>query len=136
MNMEQFNAQQYLELMLKDKKKHIQIIALFALTKKYSFENYEQILWFIKRNSKAAKELEIFELDKIKRTLEYLLQTVNYKVALETVSKFIMENISELKGEEPILILKNGERIYDTTRLRELEKLRRIKYVKNKWFEI
>jgi len=134
--MEQFNAQQYLELMLKDKKKHIQIIALFALTKKYSFENYEQILWFIKRNSKAAKELEIFELDKIKRTLEYLLQTVNYKVALETVSKFIMENISELKGEEPILILKNGERIYDTTRLRELEKLRRIKYVKNKWFEI
>jgi len=121
--------------MLKDKRKHIQIIGLFAKIKNYTFENDEQIQWFIRRNSRTAKRLSCFELDKIKRTLEYLMETANFKVTLESIEKYILENVEDLKGETPIIILKDGEKVYDIQRLTKLEDERRIFYDGKRWIE-
>ena len=126
------NSKQYLELMLQDKHKHIQIIAQFAILKNYNFENYQQILFFIKRNIRAAKRLESFDLNKIKQVLEYLLETADYKVGLETIEKFILEDIPELQGDKPIMIY-NNEKVYNIKRLTELEKKNKIYYQNGTW---
>lgn len=131
-----WNTQEYLKGMEISKDKKIQIIALFARLKNYHFDNYEQMQFFIGRNQKAAKELECFPLDKIKATLQHLLDTADYKISLETVGKYVFEDIQTLEGDEPILILSDGEKIYDIERLKQLETDKRITYIKNKWCEI
>lgn len=129
------NSNQYLQLMMKDKKKHIPIISLFAQVKNFHFENEEQIQRFIKRHTRAAKELDCYSLTKIKERMVYLDETVDYKWTLETILKFIDENITTLKGEQPIIILKNGDKIYDTKHLKDLEQQGRIFWKDNKWIE-
>lgn len=132
-----FNLKEYLQKMQNDKP-HIKIIALFIAEKKYSFDTLEQIQWFIKRNVRAAKRLECFTLERIKQTLQYLIRTQDYKIGLETVEKYIMENPQRLEGERPIITLSNGEEIYDTTKLSSLERDGKIKYNsrEKKWTEI
>lgn len=127
------NSKQYLEVMSKDPKKHINVIALFAQVKGCDFENYDQIAGFIKRHARAAKELRCYDLNKIKKVLKYLLKTADYKVDLHTVLKYIDE--PQLDGEKPIITLKNGEKIYDTARLKILEQDNRIYWDGIKWLE-
>jgi hypothetical protein len=129
------NSEQYLEKMLKDKKKHIQIIALFSKIKNYHFENYEQIQRFIKRNTRAAKELDCYSLDKIEQVAKYLDKTANYKWTIESIIKHVDEDINRLTGEEPIITLKNGEQIYEISKLRELERANKIFWSGHKWLE-
>ncbi len=129
------SSEQYLQLMLEDKKKHIRIISLFAITKKMSFDNYEQVNRFIGRHTRRAKELDCYTIDRIQQTMNYLDKTADYKWTLETVLKFIDEDIKKLEGEEPIITLKSGEKIYDISKLRDLEKQGKIYYAKNKWLE-
>tara|TARA_R100001530_G_C4318741_1_gene155116 strand:- start:1255 stop:1698 length:444 start_codon:yes stop_codon:yes gene_type:complete len=133
---ENWDSGLYLRNMLEDAQQHIRIIATFALQKNYTFENYDQIQFFINRNAKPAKRLIPFTLGKIKQTLSYLLETADYKIGLETIEKFILEDIQDLKQEESILELKDGEKIYETDRLNELEQTGKIKYEDNKWVEI
>ena len=130
------NSEQYLNKMLEDKNKHIQIISIFAKVKGYNFENYEQIQRFIKRNTRAAKELDCYSLDKIKQVALYLNETANYKWTLETILKHIDEDINRLTGEEPIIILKNGQQIYDIEQLRKLEQDNKIKWDGKRWVEL
>lgn len=129
------NSSQYLSEMEKDKKPHIQIISIFAQLKKYNFENYEQVQSFIKRNIRPAKELQAYSMDKIKKTGQYLKENANYKWTLETILKHIDEDLDSLEGKEPILILKTGEKIYDITRIKQLDKENRIIWDGNKWKE-
>jgi hypothetical protein len=135
--MNDFNAKNYLTKMLDDKKKFIQIIAIFALGKNYSFDNLAQVQWFIGRNAKVAKRMECFELEKIKQTLQWLKETVDYKITLETVEKYIMETPKKKDDAKPIITLKSGEEIYDIKRLSELEQTGIITYNARdkKWFE-
>jgi len=130
-----WNTDLYLREMEQSKNKRMMIIALFARLKNYHFDNYDQMLFFIFRNNAVAKRLECFSLDKIKATLQYLLNVADYKIALETVEKFILEDPQSLKGEEPILVLSTGEKIYEISRLRELESNRKIFFDKGEWHE-
>lgn len=111
------------------------IIAVFSQEKDYQFDNYKQIAPFFDRNIKIARRLEGYNLDKIRRVCKYLNKKADYKWTIETVEKFILENIDEFEGEKPIIILKNGEKIYDISRLQELEKQKRIHWIDNKWIE-
>lgn len=130
------NSDQYLELMLTSKHKHVKIISIFAKLKEYSFDNYEQIQRFIKRNTRAAKELDCYDLDKIERVAKYLDKTANFKWTLETILKYIDEDIDKLSGEDPIIILRDGKKIYDVKQLREYEQSNRIKWDGRKWVEL
>jgi len=114
--------------------RHLQIIAIFIKISLYSFENYEQLQRFIQRTTRVAKRLDCYELSRIWEVLEYLKETADYKVTLETVEKYILEDIPKLKGEEPIITLKSGERVYDIDRLKELESKQIIHY-DNGWIE-
>lgn len=111
------------------------VISLFVKVKGYTFENYNQLSPFFKRNLRAAKDLQHYSLDRIEKTMKYLDETADYKWTLETVSKFILENIDIKKDEKPIIVLKNGEKIYEIARLKILEKANKIFYKNNKWVE-
>lgn len=130
-----WHTRQYLEEMMQCKDKKMRIIALFAQLKDYHFDNYQQIQFFIARNQGTAKRLQCFPLNKIEKVLRYLIDSADYKVSLETIEKFILEDVGSLKGEEPIIVYKN-EKVYDIKRLAQLEKEGKIKYSKDKWHEI
>jgi hypothetical protein len=116
----------YLEYVFKgDEKQHNQVLALFCLMKGYIFNNYQEFNFFFTRFQGRAKELNGFTLDRIKNTIQYLIDLqeqgkINFKIGLETVQKYIMD--VEYLEEEVIIRLKNGEAIIDTKRLMELEK--------------
>jgi len=132
-----WDSDKYIEYMSLDEKKHVRILALFAKIKEYKFENYNQVNFYIKRYARSARRLEAFEEAQIENVLKYLLATANYKVALETIEKFILEDVSILKGDEPIIILKEGEKVTDISRLRELEIANQIYWdtKDEKWYE-
>lgn len=121
-----------------DKNQHMRILALFAILKGISFETYKQLQFYISRNVRPAKRLEAFDLKRIKRVYEYCEHEFGkkFKVGLETIEKFILEDIDSFEDKDAILILKDGERIYDIERIAELEKEKRIKYLNNKWIEV
>ncbi len=131
-----FNSTEIFEEYKKSEKKSIQILAWFALGKDYEFENKEQVNFFIKRNIRSAKRLECFDLERIIKVMRYLKESADYKWGLETIEKFILEDLNTLKGEKPIIILKNGEKIYDTKKIIELEKEGKVEYKDKKWIEI
>lgn len=130
-----WNTEQYLKEMEQGIDKRMHIIALFIRMKNYHFDNLEQMQFFISRNNGVAKRLRCFSLDKIKITLQHLIETADYKISLETIEKYIFEDIQTLKKEEPILTLSTGEKIYDIKRLQELESGNKIYYDKDRWIE-
>lgn len=83
--------------LLKDKNKHIQIIGLYALAKKIDFHSLEQQRSFIKRNLRPAKDLISYDIETIKETLIFLYKYANFKWTLETVGKYIDEDLNKLK---------------------------------------
>ena len=131
-----WDTKQYLKEMEQNSNKRMQIIALFAKVKNYHFDNYQQMQFFISRNQRPAKQLECFDIEKILTILNYLLESADFKVTLETVGKYIFEDIQQLKSEESIITLKSGEKIYDIKRLKVLEQEGKIKYDKDNWIEI
>jgi len=93
---EQFDTNTYLKEMWNDKRKHIKIIALFAKAKNTKWENKEQAEVFIKRNLRSAKDLIAYDLEKIALVMKYLIEKANFKWTLETVSKYIDEDLNKL----------------------------------------
>jgi hypothetical protein len=132
-----FDSNEYMLKMLGDDKPHIKIIALFALAKKIKFNNLEQVQRFIKRNAKPAKELDCYDMNRIRDVILFLIEEYDgkYKIGLETVIKYINEDISKLSKKKPIIILKDGEKVYDTDRLAKLERAKRINYSGSVWLE-
>jgi len=125
-----WNKDYYLQYVLDTGLPYEKIIALFLQVKNTEISSYEEVNFFFSRNQRAAKDLTPFSLGRIKATLENLLKTANYRVALETVGKYIEEN---LEGAEPIVTLKSGEKIYDTNRLTALEQRGEIKWNGKIW---
>jgi hypothetical protein len=85
--------------LLKDKNKHIQIIGVYAKAKKVVFENKEIQSSFIKRNLRASKDLVGYEFQKIVDTMKYLLEKADFKWTLESVGKFIDENLNNINNK-------------------------------------
>jgi hypothetical protein len=94
---------QVLSNLLEDKKKHIQIIGLFAKAKKIQFENVEQQSAFIKRNLRTANDLTGYGFQRIAETMNYLIKNADFKWTLETVLKYIDEDINNLNTKKTII---------------------------------
>ena len=82
--------------LLADKKLHIQRIGLFARFKGVQFSSKEHQQEFIRRNVKASKALNPYSDEKIIKTLVYLHQHADFKVTMETIGKYIDEDLEKL----------------------------------------
>ncbi|MCK4782092.1 hypothetical protein KAS79_04210 [Candidatus Parcubacteria bacterium] len=85
--------------LLKDKQIHIQIIGLYAKAKKVIFTSKEHQNTFIRRNLKSASNLKNYDFDKIIDTMQYLIINADFKWTLETVEKYIDENLTNLNNK-------------------------------------
>ena len=83
--------------LLKDKQKHIQIIGLYGKAKQIIWNNSEQQRSFIKRNLRPARNLTGYNFKKIADTMKYLIDNADFKWTIETVGKFIDEDLDKLK---------------------------------------
>ena len=91
--------------LVNDKQHHIKIIGLFARAKKTNFKSKEQQKAFIKRNLRPAKNLSAYKLEDIIETIYYLINNADFKWTLETVGKYIDEDLTNLdKGRMPIVL--------------------------------
>ena len=101
-----FNFDDYLKEMEKDKQRHIRIIALYWKYKGFIFQNKQQAQAALKRELRPAKMLVGYSDKEITETMDWLCDNVNFKWTLETIHKFIDENLNEL---EPL----NNKKKYD-----------------------
>ena len=92
--------------LLEDKNKFIQIIGLYAIGKEVKFNSKKQQQDFIKRNIRASKLLDSYELDRVKDVMRYLINNASFKWTLESVSKYIDEDLNNLKSNNNIVIIK------------------------------
>jgi len=92
--------------LLKDKQKHIQIIGLYARAKNIIFTSKENQQSFIKRNLKASSDLKSYDIQRVVDTIVYLVQNADFKWTLESVGKYIDENLDNL-NKRKILNLDN-----------------------------
>jgi len=83
--------------LLEDKQKHIQIIGLYGKAKQVIWDNKKQQQSFIKRNLRSARDLVGYDFNKIVNTMKYLIDNADFKWTLETVGKFIDEDLDKLK---------------------------------------
>ncbi|MBX4186778.1 MAG: helix-turn-helix domain-containing protein [Candidatus Doudnabacteria bacterium] len=91
------------EQKLKESKdKAQQIIGYYWSIKKPVITNERQAEMEFKRSVKAAVALEAFEIERIEKTLIHLRDKAQHKWTLETVIKYITEDLSKLKKtQEP-----------------------------------
>jgi len=89
--------QDFYSILLKDKQKHIRIIGLFVKKKNIIIENSDQCQSLIKRNLRPAKDLVGYDEKRIEEVIGHLNNNADYKWTLETVGKFIDEDLSRLK---------------------------------------
>lgn len=82
--------------LLQDKKKHVQIIGLYARAKQIKFENKEQISSFIRRNARAARDLVGYDFKRIIEVMHYLINNADFKWTIESCSKYIHEDLKAL----------------------------------------
>jgi len=102
-----FDLKEYLEKMKKDKRRAIQIIALWIEQKGLKPETYKQMESIIKRNLRPAQLLVGYKDEDIIETIKVIKNTDWIKkFTLETVLKFIDETISMRKKEKKIVKLK------------------------------
>ena len=85
-----------LDEMTKDKQKHIQIIALYWQIKGFNFENKEQYQAALKRELRPARQLVGYSMDRIRETIEWLSEETDINFKLETVHKYIDEDLDNI----------------------------------------
>lgn len=82
--------------LLKDEQLHIRRIGLFAKFKSIKFTSKEHQSEFIKRNLRASKALNPYTDEQIIKTLAFLEITADYKITMETIGKYIDEDLDKL----------------------------------------
>lgn len=97
-----FSFYDKIELMKKDNRRNIQIIAIYWLEKGFNFKNKEQYQVSFKRDLRASKVLVGYPDEKIIEVMKFLKENSDFKWTLETVHKYIDEDLSRLKGREKI----------------------------------
>ena len=91
--------------LLEDKQKHIQIIGLWARAKKIVFTGKNHQRSFIRRNLRAAQNLVPYDLNRIMEVMAYLIRNADFKSTLESVGKFIDEDLTKLNNKPKVIIL-------------------------------
>ena len=133
-----WNQAAYLDQMIANKQDpKMGVIATYAKIMDCQFENYGQAQSFIRRNLRPAKDLSLYSLDRISKTLDYILrvQTFINKPSLETILKYIDHNVEVFDDRTPIMVYQ-GKPIYDVSTIAELDKQKKIFYDKNQWREL
>ncbi len=85
--------------MLGESRKDLQIIGLFAKAKKVTFENRDSVSSFVRRNLRGAKALVGYDPKRIANTMHWLIQNADFKWTLETVAKYIDEDLEKIRGQ-------------------------------------
>ena len=86
--------------LLQDNQEHIRIIGIYATAKNNRFQNIEQQRSFIRRNLRPAMNLKGYPMDQIRNTINYLVETADFKWTLESVGKFIDEDLNNLNNNK------------------------------------
>ena len=100
-----WNFSSKLEEMKQDKRRHINIIALYWAFKTIQPQNKEQYSALLKRELKPAKELVGFSDEKILEVMDWLENENTIKWTVETILKFISEDLGNI---DPIKRKKYG----------------------------
>ncbi|GEM_PF-2177105 len=85
-----------LKEMLSANRRDLHIIALYYLHKKFRFENRDQFNSGIKRDLRAAGMLKGYADNRIAEVMEWLDKNLEVKWTLETVHKYIDENLEKM----------------------------------------
>jgi hypothetical protein len=85
----------------------LKIIFLYASKKKVGLEDANKKQSFIKRNLRPAENLVPYPFNKVEEVMDWLAKNADYKWTLETVGKYIDENLSNIKistqSEDPVV---------------------------------
>ncbi len=92
-----FSFKTYLEDLLKNSRRDLHIIGLYWQYKDFVFDNIIKCREALKRELKPAKTLIGYTDDDIIDTIDWLCDNTDFKWTLETVHKFIDENLNEVK---------------------------------------
>lgn len=111
----EFNFDSYKTAMLNNANLAIKIIAGYWIAKGFTFTNAKQASAAIARELRPANALTGYELKKIGDTMRWLKQNADFKWTLESVGKFIDEDLSEIEKKqnkiEPIKTIE-GKKYY------------------------
>jgi len=99
LEIDKFSFNKILKEMEKDKR-HIQIIALYWKFKHYRFDNREQYQSALRRELRPARDLIGYSDDRIKQVMRYLDKNLDVKWTIETINKFINEDLEELETKQ------------------------------------
>lgn len=91
--------------LLDDKNKHIKIIGYFALAKSVKFTSKKHQGVFIRRHTRAAADLSCYDIEKIKNVMRWLFKNTTIKWTLETVGKYIDEDLNRLRADKNKIII-------------------------------
>jgi len=95
------------EMYSNTKRPDLQVISMYYAKKKIAFQNAEQLTKAIKRDVRAAGNLNGYTKERIKEVLNWLEANADFKWTLETVHKYIDEDFSKLaaKGRNDIALI-------------------------------
>jgi len=85
--------------------KHISIIGLFILAKEIDIISDDHLKSIISRNLRASRDLKPYPFKQIMATMKFLKENADFKWKLESVSKFIDEDLAKINlnsiGKKP-----------------------------------
>jgi len=94
---ETFSYKTHLTDLIKSKRRDIHIIGLYWQYKNFNFENKSQCQSALKRELRSVKSLVGYLDDRILETMEWLENNTNMKWTLETIHKFIDEDLANIE---------------------------------------
>ena len=95
-----FSFSEKIKSMEQSTDRRMPIISAYWITKKMVFDNSEQYSTALRRELRPAGDLIGWELSKIKETIKWLDENADFKWTLETVLKYINENLENLENKK------------------------------------
>ena len=95
-----FNFKEILDGMLISKRRDIQIIAFYWRFKRFMFQNRQQYQSALKRELRASTSLVGYSNERLEEVMNYLEDETNFKWGLETISKYIDEDLSNIPNNK------------------------------------
>ncbi len=92
----EFNFNETMTLLLKEKRRDLQIIGLYWKFKNYELANYQQYQSALKRELRPSKKLCGYSNDRIEEVMDWLEVETDIKWTLETCHKFIDDDLSNI----------------------------------------
>jgi len=102
-NGEDYSFNNHLSLLLKDKQKHIRIIAVYWQLKGFKMPTKKATDRALKRDLRAASNLTGYSIERIKEVIVFLRDNYDFKYTLESVFKFIDEDLTKLTPDNTII---------------------------------